>query len=211
MIDMMSYEITAEIDRELINVMRNVSPSTAWFSTAADGRWEMENYRVFYNYLIRLANDIAITTRRGAGNFIVASPHVCAVLETLNSFTPAPVPNDINTLVAGVAKVGAIDGRIMLYRDTFGGPTIGANLATSIAPNNHWSKEYCLLGYKGPSVYDAGIIYCPYVPLLISRAVVEDSFHPRVGIMSRYGIIDNLFGANLYYREVYPDFGWQNA
>jgi hypothetical protein len=211
MIDMMSYEITAEIDRELINIMRNVSPSTAWFATAADARWEMENYRVFYNYIIRLCNDIAVTTRRGAGNFIVASPHVCAVLETLNSFTPVPVPSDINTLVAGVAKVGAIDGRILLYRDTFGGPTIGANLYTSIAPNNHWTREYALVGYKGPSIYDAGVIYCPYVPLMISRAVVEDSFHPRVGIMSRYGIIDNLFGANLYYREILPDFGWQNA
>jgi len=215
MIDVLSYEITAEIDRELLNIMRNVAPSTAWFSTGADARWEMENYRVFYNYIIRLCNDIAVTTRRGSGNFIIASPHVCAALESLNSFTPAPVPSDIDTLVAGVAKVGSIDGRIMLYRDTFGGPTIGDHLFTTglggTALQTMWSKEYALVGYKGPGIYDAGIIYCPYIPLMISRAVVVDSFHPRVGIMSRYGIIDNLYGANLYYREVLPNFGWQNV
>jgi len=188
MMDVLSYEITAEIDRELINKIRGIAvtntQSVTWDYSAADGRWEAEKYRNFFNLIIRKANRIAIDTRRGAGNFIVASPTLCAALETTNSFTIAPVDNDINTAVTGVARVGSLDGRLSIYRDTF---------ATS---------DDIIIGYKGPSAYDTGIVYLPYIQLMTARAQFEDSFNPTVGLMSRYAILDNLFGSKNYYIRI---------
>ena len=188
MMDVLSYEITAEIDRELINRIRTVAAtnprSMTWSYTGADGRWEAEKYRNFYNLLIRKANQIAIDTRRGAGNFIVASPTLCAALETTNSFTIQPTNSDVNTAVTGVARVGSIDGRMSVYRDTFA------------------TTDDIIIGYKGPSAYDTGIVYLPYIQLMTSRATFEDSFNPAVGLMSRYAILDNLFGSKNYYIRI---------
>jgi len=188
MMDVLSYEITAEIDRELINKIRAVSAtnprSISWDYTSADGRWEAEKYRNLYNLIVRKANQIAIDTRRGAGNFIVASPTLCAALETTNSFSIAPVDNDINTAVTGISRVGSLDGRLSIYRDTFA------------------TTDDLIIGYKGPSAYDTGIIYLPYIQLMTARSTFEDSFQPSVGLMSRYAILDNLFGSKNYYIRV---------
>jgi len=188
MMDVLSYEITAEIDRELINRIRVVAASntqsSSWSYTSADGRWEAEKYRNFFNLIIRKANRIAIDTRRGAGNFIIASPTLCAALETTNSFTIAPVNNDINTAVTGVARVGSLDGRLSIYRDTFA------------------TTDDIIIGYKGPSAYDSGLIFLPYIQLMTARATFEDSFNPSVGLMSRYAILDNLFGSKNYYIRI---------
>ncbi|MFW6002390.1 MAG: hypothetical protein ACOCQD_03540 [archaeon] len=181
MMDVLSYEITAEIDRELIEQIRSVaatnSASDTWDYDAADGRWEMEKYRNLYNMIIRKSNRIAIDTRRGAGNFVVASPSMCAALEALDSFTIAPVDNDINTGVTGVARIGSIGGRMTVYRDTFA------------------TGDDLIVGYKGPSEYDTGIVYLPYIQLMQSRATFEDSFNPAIGLMSRYAILSNIYGA----------------
>lgn len=188
MMDVLAYEITAEIDRELINVMRSVAAnnasSTTWNYATADGRWEAEKYRNFYNLLVRKANRIAVDTRRGAGNFVVAAPSLCAALETTSSFTIQPVNADVNTAVTGVAKIGSLDGRMTVYRDTFA------------------TLDDVVIGYKGPSEYDTGIIYLPYIQLLVSKAVFEDSFNPTVGLMSRYAIHQHIFGAENYYIQV---------
>jgi len=188
MMDVLSYEITAEIDRELINRIRAVAATNArsgsWDYTAADGRWEAEKYRNLFNLIIRKANQIAIDTRRGAGNFIVASPTVCAALETTNSFTISPVDHDINTAVTGVSRIGSLDGRMSIYRDTFA------------------TTDDLIIGYKGPSAYDTGIIYLPYIQLMTARATYEDSFQPSVGLMSRYAILDHLFGSKNYYIRI---------
>ena len=188
MMDVLAYEITAEIDRELINIMRSVAATNAssgsWDYATADGRWEAEKYRNFYNLLIRKANRIAIDTRRGAGNFVVAAPSICAALETTSSFTIQPVNTDTNTAVTGVAKIGSLDGRMTVYRDTFA------------------TIDDVIIGYKGPSEYDTGIIYLPYIQLLVSKAVFEDSFNPTVGLMSRYAIHQHIFGAENYYIQV---------
>jgi len=188
MMDVLSYEITAEIDRELINRIRAVAATNArsgsWDYTAADGRWEAEKYRNLFNLIIRKANQIAIDTRRGAGNFIVASPTVCAALETTNSFTISPVDHDINTAVTGVSRIGSLDGRMSIYRDTFA------------------TTDDLIIGYKGPSAYDTGIIYLPYIQLMTARATFEDSFQPSVGLMSRYAILDHLFGSKNYYIRI---------
>lgn len=185
MMDALSYEITAEIDRELMTAIRNTAETKAWsFSNDADGRWEQEKYRSFYNMLVRQANQIAIKTRRGSANFAVASPNLSAVLESTDSFAIAPIENDINTAVTGVARIGSLGGRIAVYRDTF---------ATS---------ENVVLGFKGNSPYDTGIVYLPYIQLMQMRATFEDSFNPTVGLMSRYSIFTNIFGANLYYTKI---------
>lgn len=188
MMDVLAYEITAEIDRELINVIRSVASgnasSTVWDYSQADGRWEAEKYRNFYNLLVRKANRIAVDTRRGAGNFVVAAPSICAALETTSSFTIAPVNADVNTAVTGVAKIGSLDGRMTVYRDTFA------------------TIDDVIVGYKGPSEYDTGVIYLPYIQLLVSKAQFEDSFNPTVGLMSRYAIHQNIFGAENYYIQI---------
>lgn len=187
MMDILGYEITQEIDRELIDAIRAIATASSWDFDASDtttGRWEIEKYRALYNRAIREANKIAITTRRGAGNWIVASPTVCAALETLSNFIIAPVGSDINTAQTGVARVGSIDGRFMLYRDTFA------------------SSDSMLVGLKGKSEWDTGIIYLPYIQLMLSRAVFQDSLNPTIGLMSRYAIFSHIFGAANYYRNV---------
>jgi hypothetical protein len=187
MMDILAYEITAEIDRELVAAIKSTATastttSAGWSYTAADGRWEAEKYRNLYNMVIRKANQIAINTRRGAGNYLIAHPTVAAALEALSSFTIAPVQSDVTTAVTGVARLGSLDGRMNVYRDTFS------------------TTEEIIIGYKGPSEYDTGIIYCPYIVLLNSKATFEDSFNPTVGLMSRYAIISHLFGSqNFYY------------
>jgi hypothetical protein len=186
MMDMLAYEITAEIDRELVTEVNAQADTntTTWNYDAADGQWMAEKYRVLYNLIIRKANEIAVNTRRGAGNFVLASPYVCAALESLSAFVVQPVSGDINTAQTGIARVGSLEGRLAVYRDTF---------ATS---------NYITVGYKGPSEYDAGIIYLPYIQLMVSRATFEDSFHPTIGLMSRYGIHSHMFGASNYYQKI---------
>lgn len=187
MMDVLSYEITAEIDRELIQQIRTVAAtnnaSETWDYSAADGRWEMEKYRNLYNMIIRKSNRIAIDTRRGAGNYIIASPSMCAALEALESFSIAPV-GDVNTAVTGVSRIGSIGGRMSVYRDTFA------------------TGDDIIVGYKGPSEYDTGIVYLPYIQLMQTRATFEDSFNPAVGLMSRYAILSNIYGAKWYYIKI---------
>jgi hypothetical protein len=187
MMDILAYEITAEIDREIVNMINSVAVASTWnynSATDADGRWQAEKFRTLYSMIVRKANLIAINTRRGAGNFVIVSPMTCAALEGLSSFVLWPTDGQVNSLVTGVSKLGSLDGRITVYRDTF---------ATS---------DYCTVGYKGPSEYDAGIIYLPYVQLLVSKTVFEQSFHPTVGLMSRYALYQHIFGSNLYYQRI---------
>jgi hypothetical protein len=189
MMDILAYEITAEIDRELISKIKesaalNAASETVDYQTDFDGRWEAEKYRNIYNLIIRKANQIAIDTRRGAGNFVIASPVMCAALEATSSFTVAPSNGDINTSTVGVAKVGSLDGRMMVYRDTFA------------------TVDDVVVGFKGASSYDTGIVYLPYIQLMVSRATYEDSFQPSVGLMSRYAIHNHMFGAQNYYIRV---------
>jgi len=189
MMDVLAYEITAEIDREIVQAVDDVAVLSEYTWTTAtdyDGRWESERYRSLYSQMIRKANTIAVNTRRGSGNFVISSPILCAAFESLSAFTVAPVNSNVNTGVTGVARIGSLDGRMTVYRDTFYTETV---------------QQYTV-GYKGPSEYDAGIIYLPYIQLLPARATFEDSFNPTVGLMSRYAVHDHLFGAANYYQKV---------
>ncbi len=208
----MSYEIQAEIDREMLMRMIQASLNAGhgkgysiWSAASADGRWLVERNRDFYQRLIIEANRIAVRNRRGAANFVVGTPRVCAILEMLPEFQWVPVQGDVNTQPVGIAKVGSLGGRFNVYRDT----------RTEVQNSNAYSDvpytggiagdggiEYALLGYKGPEFYDTGIIYCPYIPVMVQRTIGPNDFAPRVGLLTRYGVVDNIFGADLYYHVI---------
>jgi hypothetical protein len=219
----MSYELQAEIDREMIIRMIQTALNagygvgfSVWNPASADGRWLVERNRDFYQRLIVEANRIAVRNRRGSANFIVGTPRVCAILEMLPEFQWVPVQGSVNTQPVGVAKVGSLAGRFNVYRDTrteaqfeanaggnFGGkggfPT---NVGGTSSQTRTTRLDYALLGYKGPEFYDTGIIYCPYIPVMVQRTIGPNDFSPRVGLLTRYGVVDNIFGANLYYHVI---------
>jgi hypothetical protein len=202
----MSYEIQAEIDREMIMRMVQVALNAGsgngysmWHAPCADARWLGERTRDFYAKVLVEANRIAVRNRRGAANFIIATPRVCSMLEMLPEFKFMPVTGNVNTQPVGIAKVGSVGGRFTLYRDTrteAQGPYGGRSVAARS------QLEYALLGYKGAEYYDTGIVYCPYIPVMIQRTIGPNDFAPRVGLMTRYGVVDNLFGAELYYHVI---------
>jgi len=211
----MSYELQAEIDREMIIRMIQTALNgglgrgfSIWSPASADGRWLVERNRDFYQRLIVEANRIAVRNRRGSANFIVATPRVCAILEMLPEFQWVPVQGNVNTQPVGVAKVGSLAGRFNVYRDTRTEAQFEANAGgnfggSGAAPVSRTSRlEYALLGYKGPEFYDTGIIYCPYIPVMVQRTIGTNDFAPRVGLLTRYGVVDNIFGANLYYHVI---------
>jgi Major capsid protein Gp23 len=218
----MSYEIQAEIDREMIarmiqtclNAGAGVGYST-WSAISADGRWSGERARDFYNRIVVEANRVAIRNRRGAANFIIGTPRICAILETLPNFTWQPVTGSVNTTPVGIAKVGAVGGRFQVYRDTRTEAELNAGYIQGGQQNpaSPYHKvgggsarttpvDYALLGYKGPEYYDTGIVYCPYIPVMVQRTIGPNDFSPRVGLLTRYGVVDHIFGANLYYHLV---------
>ena len=206
----MSYEIQAEIDREMIarmiqtclNAGNGVGFST-WSAISADGRWSGERARDFYNRIVVEANRVAIRNRRGAANFIIATPRICAILETLPNFTWQPVTGSVNTAPVGIAKVGAVGGRFQIYRDTRTEAQSTQSYANAgYASGRATTVDYALLGYKGPEYYDTGIVYCPYIPVMVQRTIGPNDFSPRVGLLTRYGVVDHIFGASLYYHMV---------
>jgi len=197
----MSYEIQAEIDREMLMRMVQVAankPTTGvstWSPASADGRWMAERNRDLYAKIIVEANRIAIRNRRGAANFLVATPRVCAILEMLPEFQWMQVQGNVNTQPVGIARVGNLGGRFNVYRDT----RTEAQVESGVRDER---LEYILLGYKGPEFYDTGIVYCPYIPVMVQRTVGPNDFAPRVGLLTRYGVVDNIFGADLYYHVI---------
>ena len=213
----MAYEIQAEIDREMIIRMIQTSLNggaskgySTWEPAKADGRWLVERNRDFYQRIIIEANRMAVRNRRGPANFIVATPRVCAIFEMLPEFQWVSVQSNVNTQPIGVAKVGSVGGRFTVYRDTRTEaqndtlysdqgyqPRSGGSTRTSAT-----GVEYALLGYKGSEFYDSGIIYCPYIPVMVQRTIGPNDFAPRVGLLTRYGVVDNIFGASNYYHTI---------
>ena len=192
MVNIISYEIQAEIDRQLLTEMVKAAidggKTSVWSPVSADGRNQLERIGTLYTHVLDKANEIAITTRRGPATFAVASPKVCSVMERLQDFTLDQASSQIDTGAVGIAKVGVLrNGSITLYRDTFA------------------MGDYIFLGYKGPTPYDAGIIYCPYIPVQLLRATAQENFSPRMGVRTRYGILSHLFGAENYYHFVRVD------
>ena len=204
MMDLLAYEIQAEIDRELVGRIHNASnfggrltwtygTSAAWAggtaTGSADGRWELEKFKTLWTTIVHAAEDIARATRMGSGNYVICSPRVVTALSQIPGFTQySGLTGSVNTLTSGVSSVGELNG-IKIYRDTF---------AYSANPGD----DFAIVGYKGARENDTGIIYCPYIPLMFSKASGEESFSPRAGVMTRYGVVDNLFGSHNYYRKI---------
>lgn len=212
----MSYELQAEIDREMTIRMLYAALShnewSLWDAQLADARWAGERNRAFYNYLVKMSIRMQVRNHRGPANFLVCTPDVAAVLEQLDDFVVMPSNTTVSTANIATAKVGTIGGnRFSVYIDTrtpvYDTTDYGADYDHLFDPEGADAKlpNYCLLGYKGTEAYDAGIIYCPYIPIMVMQATDPHSFEPQVGLMTRYGVLDNLFGSELYYHVVIVD------
>lgn len=216
--NILSAEILAEINREVVRTIYiNAEIGAAAGTTNAgifdldtdsNGRWSVERFKGLMFQVEREANTIAQRTRRGKGNILITSSDVASALQMAGvlDYTPA-LNNNLNVDDTGNTFAGILNGRYKVYIDPY-----SANVNTA--------KQFFVVGYKGTSQYDAGIFYCPYVPLQMVRAVGQDSFQPKIGFKTRYGIQANPFAeagastatavingagsanANRYYRRV---------
>ena len=210
--NILSTEILAEINREVIRTIYNVaepgaqanvaSGGTFDLDTDSNGRWSVEKFKGLIFQIERDANAIAQRTRRGKGNMILCSADVASALTMAGvlDYTPALNAN-LNVDDTGNTFAGVLQGKYRVYIDPF-----AANVS---------STQYYVIGYKGSSPYDAGLFYCPYVPLQMVRAVGQDTFQPKIGFKTRYGMVENPFSqgttqglgtltrnTNRYYRRV---------
>jgi hypothetical protein len=188
--NILSAEILAEINREVVRTIyinaekgAAVNTTTAGIfdlDTDSNGRWSVERFKGLMFQLERDANRIAQRTRRGKGNMIICSADVASALQMAGvlDYTPA-LNNNLSVDDTGNTFAGTLNGRYKVYIDPY-----SANSA---------AKQYYVVGYKGTSPYDAGIFYCPYVPLQMVRAVGQDTFQPKIGFKTRYGLVANPF------------------
>ena len=210
--NILSTEILAEINREVIRTIYKAAESGAQANVAnagkfdldvdSNGRWSVEKFKGLIFQIERDANAIAQRTRRGKGNMILCSADVASALTMAGvlDYTPALNAN-LNVDDAGNTFAGVLQGKYRVYIDPY-----SANVA---------ANQYYVVGYKGSSPYDAGLFYCPYVPLQMVRAVGENTFQPKIGFKTRYGLVANPFAegtsqglgrlkvnSNRYYRRV---------
>jgi len=216
--NILSTEILAEINREVIRTVYKIAEAGAQTNVAtggefdldidSNGRWSVEKFKGLLFQIERDANAIAQRTRRGKGNMILCSADVASALTMAGvlDYTPALNAN-LNVDDTGNTFAGTINGKFKVYIDPY-----AANLTSG---NASAGNQYYVVGYKGSSPYDAGLFYCPYVPLQMVRAVGENSFQPKIGFKTRYGIVANPFAegttqglgrlrvnSNRYYRRV---------
>ena len=216
--NILSSEILAEINREVIRTVYKVAEQGAVSNTAtagifdldidSNGRWSVEKFKGLLFQIERDANAIAQRTRRGKGNMILCSADVASALTMAGvlDYTPALNAN-LNVDDTGNTFAGVLQGKYRVYIDPY-----SANLTSANAAGGN---QYYVVGYKGTSPYDAGLFYCPYVPLQMVRAVGENTFQPKIGFKTRYGMVANPFAegttvgagrlrinSNRYYRRV---------
>ena len=208
--NILQTEILTEINREVIRTIYDVAvvgasgaatPGTFDLDVDANGRWSVEKFKGLMFQIEQEANAIAKGTRRGKGNVVICSSDVASALQMAGvlDYTPALNSNTLEVDDTGNTFAGVLNGRFRVYVDPFAG------------------ANYLVVGYKGSSAFDAGLFYCPYVPLQMVRAVGENSFQPKIGFKTRYGMVSNPFaqgdvssqglGAltadlNRYYRKV---------
>jgi len=211
--NILSTEILAEINREVIRTINNVAaagaqsdtttPGTFDLDTDSNGRWSVEKFKGLMFQIERDANAIAKATRRGKGNIMITSSDVASALQMAGvlDYTPA-LNNNLQVDDTGNTFAGVLNGRVKVYIDPYA------------------SSNFYTMGYKGTSAFDAGLFYCPYVPLQMVRAIGENTFQPKIGFKTRYGMVANPFsqgatttpnwtradgldaGLNVYYRKV---------
>ncbi|ANS04768.1 major capsid protein [uncultured Mediterranean phage] len=191
--NILSSEILAEINREVVRSLYVTSVAGAQVNTTtagifdldtdSNGRWSVEKFKGLMFAIERDANAIGQQTRRGKGNMLICSADVASALQMAGvlDYTPA-LSNNLNVDDTTTTFAGVMNGRFKVYVDPY-----AANVAAS---------QYYVCGYKGTSPYDAGFFYCPYVPLQMVRAVGENSFQPKIGFKTRYGLAANPFAAS---------------
>jgi len=210
--NILSSEILAEINREVIRTInitatRGATENTTTtgifdLDTDSNGRWSVEKFKGLMFQVEREANQIAKATRRGKGNIIICSSDVASALQMAGvlDYAPALNSNNLNVDDTGNTFAGVLNGRVRVYIDPYAG------------------GNYMVVGYKGSSAFDAGLFYCPYVPLQMVRAVDPDSFQPKIGFKTRYGMVANPYAegataglgaltkdSNVYYRRILVD------
>ena len=212
--NILSQEILAEINREVIRTIYKVAkpgaastatPGTFDLDVDSNGRWSVERFKGLLFNIERDANVIAQDTRRGKGNFIICSSDVASALAMAGvlDYTPA-LNTNLNVDDTGNTFAGVLNGRYKVYIDPY-------------SANTGAAAQFYVAGYKGSSAYDAGLFYCPYVPLQMVRAIDPNTFQPKIGFKTRYGMIANPYvtqangttdgdtftaARNQYYRKV---------
>jgi len=211
--NILSTEILSEINREVIRTIYTTAKVGAQVGTTtagtfdldvdSNGRWSVEKFKGLLFQIEREANAIAQQTRRGRGNFIICSSDVASALAMAGVLDYAPALNtSLNVDEASTTFAGVLNGKYKVYVDPY--------------TANQGATQFFTMGYKGSSAFDAGLFYCPYVPLQMVRAVDPNSFQPKIGFKTRYGLVANPFvqldnsdsdGAltadvNYYYRKV---------
>ena len=214
--NILSSEILAEINREVVRTIYTTAKAGAQVNTTtagifdldtdSNGRWSVEKFKGLLYQLERDANAIGQQTRRGKGNIIICSADVASALQMAGVLDYAPaLATNLNVDDTGNTFAGVLNGKFKVYVDPY-----SANVD---------AKQFFVAGYKGTSPYDAGLFYCPYVPLQMVRAVGQDSFQPKIGFKTRYGMVANPFATtngagaidltspaagnqNVYYRRV---------
>ena len=207
--NILQSEILVEINRELVRtIYQTAKPGATGTAVSgtfdldvdANGRWSVEKFKGLMFQIEQEANAIAKATRRGKGNIVICSSDVASALQMAGvlDYTPALNGNALNVDDTGNTFAGVLNGRYRVYIDPYAG------------------DNYLVVGYKGSSAFDAGLFYCPYVPLQMVRAVGENSFQPKIGFKTRYGMVANPFArgnaaandgslvtnTNVYYRRV---------
>ena len=211
--NILSAEILSEINREVVRTINYTATAGATENTTtsgtfdldvdSNGRWAVERFKGMIFQIEREANQIAKATRRGKGNIMICGSDVASALQMAGvlDYTPA-LSSNLNVDDTGNTFAGVLNGRIRVYIDPYFSSSSG--------------KQYFTVGYKGASAFDAGLFYCPYVPLQMVRAVGENTFQPKIGFKTRYGMIANPFATtnatgaigfasgnkNIYYRLV---------
>ena len=208
--NILSAEVLAEINREVVRTINITATAGAQLNTTtagvfdldtdSNGRWSVEKFKGLMFQLEREANQLAKDTRRGKGNIVICSSDVASALQMAGvlDYTPALNSNRLEVDDTGNTFAGVLNGRLKVYIDPY---AIGGN--------------YLTVGYKGSSAFDAGLFYCPYVPLQMVRAVDQGTFQPKIGFKTRYGMVANPFAqgltkgagattinTNLYYRRL---------
>jgi len=211
--NILSSEILSEINREVVRTINYTATAGAQDNVASagtfnldvdsNGRWSVERFKGLIFQIEREANAIAKATRRGKGNVLICGSDVASALQMAGVLDYAPaLNNNLNVDDTGNTFAGVMNGRIRVYVDPYFSSASG--------------NQYFTLGYKGSSAFDAGLFYCPYVPLQMVRAVGEDTFQPKIGFKTRYGMVANPFATtnaqgaiggatankNIYYRLV---------
>jgi hypothetical protein len=206
--NILSSEILVEINREVVRTVYSSAVAGAQGTAVngtfdldvdANGRWSVEKFKGLMFQIEKEANAIAKATRRGKGNIVICSSDVASALQMAGilDYTPALNSNNLQVDDTGNTFAGVLNGRYRVYIDPYAG------------------NNYLVVGYKGSSAFDAGIFYCPYVPLQMVRAIGENTFQPKIGFKTRYGMVANPFAegsgqglgriqsaTNVYYRKV---------